>query len=249
MLPRTLSLLESGIHAGLHIGAQLFISLRGQTVANVAVGQSRPGDPMTPDTAMLWLSAGKPLTAAAIAILWQQNKLQLDDHVADHIPEFAVHGKAPITIRHLLTHTAGFRGGDTGWPTHTWDQIIARVCNTRLEPNWIPGKKAGYHLHTSWFILGEIIRRLSGQSFDHYLRDHLLLPLKMTNTWFALPPAEYQALGNNLGIMQNTTTAPPNPQTSIRRQPAPPPAPAAAPTAPSATWPASTNPSSPQPHP
>ena len=62
---------------------------------------------MQPDTLMLWLSAGKPLTAIAIAMLMERGQLSLDQSVASVIPEFAVNGKEVITLRHLLTHTAG----------------------------------------------------------------------------------------------------------------------------------------------
>src|SRR5690348_9277331 len=127
-LPRTASALRDGMAAGLHIGAQVYVSIRGRTVADFAVGQSRPGVAMTPDTVMLWLSASKPFAAVAIAQLWERNLLTLDDPVAQHIPEFAQNGKDKITIRHVLTHTAGIRWIETGWPATSWDQILAKIC-------------------------------------------------------------------------------------------------------------------------
>ncbi len=127
-IPATRAVIEQGIAAGLHIGAQVYVSIHAQPVADLAFGQSRPGVPMTPDTLMLWLSGSKPVGAVAIAQLWEQGKLGLDDPVARHIPEFAQNGKESITIRHILTHTAGFRWVETGWPTESWEQIIARIC-------------------------------------------------------------------------------------------------------------------------
>src|SRR5436305_14370754 len=108
-LSRTLELLKQGIHDGLHAGAQLNVSRRGQTIAELALGESRPGVAMSPHTVNAWLSSGKPVAAVAIAQLWERGRLNLDDPVVRHIPEFAPHGKECVTIRHLLTHTAGLR--------------------------------------------------------------------------------------------------------------------------------------------
>src|SRR6516225_5171264 len=119
-LDRTLEILHEGIHQRLHIGAQLFASIDGQPVADLALGLARLAPdsptghdiPMQTDTLMLWLSAGKPLTAAAICMLWERGQLQFEDTVVQHWPDFGKNGKQDITIRHLLTHTSGIRGTD-----------------------------------------------------------------------------------------------------------------------------------------
>ena len=135
---------------------------RGEVVADAGFGEARPGEPMRRDHLMLWMSSTKPVAAVAICQLWERGRLELDDPVARHIPEFAQGGKESVTVRHLLTHTGGIRMLDTGWPAAGWDGIVARVCAQRLEPRWEPGRKAGYHLASSWFILGELVRRLDG---------------------------------------------------------------------------------------
>src|SRR4051794_35828779 len=124
MLTKTISILQQGIQQGLHLGAQIFVSLNDQTVFNDAVGQARFGVPMTRDSINWWLSAVKPVTAVAIAQLWERGKLKLDDRVGAHIPEFARGGKEAITIRHLLTHTGGFRAVSSNSSPEPWDQII-----------------------------------------------------------------------------------------------------------------------------
>src|SRR5688572_27879482 len=158
-LPRMLAATRQGIDQRLQIGAQLYVSLGRETIADIAVGEARRGTPMRTDTLMLWLSSGKPITAVAIAQLWQRNRLDLDDPVARHIPEFAANGKGAITIRHLLTHTAGFRAVPGNWEDQPWDQLISTLAAARPEPNWTPGAKAGYHPTTTWYILGQIIQR------------------------------------------------------------------------------------------
>jgi CubicO group peptidase (beta-lactamase class C family) len=202
--PATRAVIEQGIAAGLHIGAQVYVSIHGEPIADLAFGQSRPGVPMTPDTLMLWLSGGKPVGAVATAQLWEGGKLDLDDPVDRHIPEFGPNGKEPITIRHLLTHTAGFRWVATGWPTASWEQVIDRICAARQEPGWVAGKKAGYSPYTSWFILGEVVRRLDGRDYDRYVREEIFLPLGMQDSWMELPAERYRAYGDRIGIMQQT---------------------------------------------
>ena len=207
-LPPTsaVALLEQGIEEGLHIGAQLYVSRDGAPVADVALGESRPGVPMTPDTLMLWLSASKPVTAVAVAQMWERGKLRLDDRVAGHVPEFGTRGKEPVTIRHVLTHTAGFRWVDTGWPQASWDETIARICDTTQERGWVAGRTAGYSPYASWFLLGEIVRRLDDgrRDFGRYVREEVFEPLGMHESWLAMPPDRYRAYGERIGVMHKT---------------------------------------------
>ncbi|HEY7120566.1 MAG TPA: serine hydrolase domain-containing protein [Tepidisphaeraceae bacterium] len=211
---RTLDVIRSGIDQGLHIGAQLYVSLAGHTVVDEAVGLARPQQsdqsalPMTPDTITLWLSSGKPLTAVAIAQLWERGLLELDDPIARHIPDFAAHGKDTITIRHVLTHTAPLRLADTGWPDTPWDQIIRRICNTRPEPRWISGRTAGYSAHITWYLLGDIVQRVGGMPLPDYLRHHVFDPCGMTRTFVSMTPAEQAANADRLMVMQVTETPP-----------------------------------------
>ena len=117
-LPRTTTILEEGMAAGLHIGAQVYVAHRGKSVADFAIGEARPGVAMTTDTLTLWLSACKPVGAIAIALLMERGRLGLDDPVTDFLPEFGEKGKAAVTIRHLLTHTAGLRSSIPAGPQH-----------------------------------------------------------------------------------------------------------------------------------
>jgi len=210
-LPRTREAIEEGIRAGMHRGAQLRAVHGGATVADAALGESRPGVPLTRDHLMLWLSSTKPVAAVAIGQLWERGRLELDDPVAAHLPEFAQNGKEGITLRHLLTHTGGIRLLDVGWPGQSWDAIIARICAMKPEPRWVPGQKAGYHLASSWFILGEVIRRVGGRPFAAYAREEIFLPLGMTDSWIGMPADRYAAYRgeDRIAVMWNTEKTPP----------------------------------------
>src|SRR5487761_541651 len=93
MLERAKKVIDGGITARLHLGAQLYVSRDGATVADLALGEAREGLAMRPDTRMQWMSSIKPITAVAIAQQWERDKLELDDPVARHLPEFAAGGK------------------------------------------------------------------------------------------------------------------------------------------------------------
>ena len=191
-LPGTLAALAEGRRRGQHLGAQIWASLDGDTVADLAFGEAAPGVSLTPDHLMLWLSSSKPVAAVAIAQLWEQGALELDDPVAAHWPEFAAGGKERVTVRHLLTHTGGIRMPDVGWPAASWEEIIGRIADRRLEPGWVPGEKAGYHQAASWFALGELVRRLGGRPFADFVRQEIFLPLGMDDCWIGMDPGAWE---------------------------------------------------------
>jgi CubicO group peptidase (beta-lactamase class C family) len=209
--PRTARVLEEGVAARQHLGAQVYVSRAGRTLASAALGERRRGDPMTTDTLVLWLSAGKPLTALAIAQQIGLGRLGLDEAVAVHVPEFGVAGKSRLTLRHLLTHTAGFRAADSLPEELPWDEAIRAICQTPIEPGWVPGASAAYQTQASWFILAEVVRRLDGRAFPHYVREEILLPLGLADTWIGLPPAEHQRYGPRIGTMHIAFPRDPSP--------------------------------------
>ncbi len=208
-LPRTEALLEEGRGRGLHLGGQLYVSRDGEPIVDLAFGEARPGVPLRPDHRMLWMSSTKPVTAVAIAQLWERGKLGLDDPVARHLPAFAAQGKERITIRHLLTHTAGIRTLETGWPHKGWGETVAEICALKPEPRWVPGEKAGYHMASSWFILGELVQHLDGRAFDRYVREEIFLPLGLDGCWIGIDPTRYAELAPTLVPMWDTAKSPP----------------------------------------
>jgi CubicO group peptidase (beta-lactamase class C family) len=160
---------------------------------------------MSEDAIMLWLSAVKPVAAVAIARLWEAGKLDLDDRVSQFIPEFGIKGKELITIRHVLTHTGGFRGGVNNWGTESWAHILAAICERPIEPGWVVGRTAGYHPVTGWYILGEIIRRIDGRTYDRFVRDEIFLPLGMEDSWVGMPAPQFRAYGSRIAPMYDTS--------------------------------------------
>ncbi len=209
-VPGALAALAHGIERGLHPGAMLYASIDGKPVADLALGEARAGTPMTPDSMVVWFSMTKPSVAVSIAQQWERGALELDDPVVRYVPEFGAHGKDRITLRHLLTHTAGIRGGDsvssTAPGTDYWDEIVAGICAVEREPDWLAGERAGYHLTCGMTILAEIVRRIDGRRFETYVRDEVFEPLGMTDCWVGMPDDVAEGYRERIGTMHSTAT-------------------------------------------
>ena len=208
-MERVLALLWEGIDRGWHRGAQLEVRLRGRPPIQACVGESRPGVPMTPETLLPWFSCTKPFTAVAVAQLVERGAVAYEDPVAQHVPEFSAEGKGGVTLRHVLTHTGGFRSVRP--PTDVWrlewDELLARICASPLEPGWVPGERAGYHPVTGFHVLGEVVQRVSGRSFADYVTEEILEPLDLADSWMALTAERYDAYGERMGVMEDTARA------------------------------------------
>ena len=208
---RALDVLNEGIERGWHLGAQVYVSHRGEVVADLGLGEARRGVPMEKNSLLLWFSATKPVVVAALARLWERGRIDLDDRVSAHIPEFGGRGKEEICVRHVLTHTGGFRSGvDLNWKPEAWEGVVARICNSGLERGWVPGSRAGYHAVSGWYILGELVRRIDGRPLEEILREEILKPLGMVDSWVGMPSEQYRAYGDRVSVMHNTATREPH---------------------------------------
>jgi CubicO group peptidase (beta-lactamase class C family) len=211
-LERATASLARGVERGLHLGAQVYVEHDGQLVADFALGEQRAGVPMTRDSMVTWFSMTKPTVAISVAQQWERGNLELDDPVARHVPEFAANGKHAITLRHLLTHTGGFRAGDKVFPALSdpdewWNETVAGICAVEPEPDWVPGQRAGYHLGCGMTMLAEVIRRVDGRGFPQYVREEVFEPLEMTDCWVGMPPERHAAYGGRIGTMHATSDA------------------------------------------
>jgi CubicO group peptidase (beta-lactamase class C family) len=200
---QTRAVLLQGIQDGLHLGAQIHVSRGGDSLLHEAFGENAPGNPLRRETRMAWFSSGKPLTVTALATLAESGQLDWDDPVVNYIPEFGAGGKTAITVRHILTHTAGFRGADLLPEDLPWRQTIERICETPLEEGWIPGRRAGYQLTASWFILGEILERITGIPYADFVQTRILEPMGMTHSSLRISNVEHSRT-NDIGFVYTT---------------------------------------------
>jgi len=155
--------------------------------------------PMTANTIFDLASLTKVIaTTTAVVQLVENGKLGLDDHVSKYWPEFSSNGKEDITIRELLTHYSGLRPDlelDSGWLGYK--TALLKICGE--TPACQPGTRFVYS-DINFEILGEIVRRVSGETLDTYCSAHIFRPLGMKNTFFRPPgslrkriaPTEYE---------------------------------------------------------
>lgn len=200
----TLRCLEQGITDRQHLGAQIAILREGCVMLHHACGGNRPGEPLTTEHLMPWLSSGKPLTAVAVLQLMDRGLIQIDTRIAEVIPGFGRNGKEPLTVRHLLTHTAGMRDADKVSEHLDWPEAVERVCASPIEPGWQPGTMAAYHLTGSWIILGELIRRLDGRMPHVFVREEICLKTDLPDTHMAMDDDTFEQNRHRLGLVHLT---------------------------------------------
>lgn len=201
--PRARAVIHEGMERGLHLGAQVYISLRGEALADDAVGVGRRDTPLTRDSLMPWYSASKPLLAVCIAMLVEQGRLDYDDYVVDYVPELGVGDKEKITLRHLLTHTSGLPQLDFSAEVLPWEAILHRIG--RAELTAAPGERAAYSTQAGWYLLAEVIRRIERISYERFVRERLCEPLGMQDSWVGMPKDRYAAYGDRLGLIYDTS--------------------------------------------
>jgi CubicO group peptidase (beta-lactamase class C family) len=178
-LPRARAELSRGVGRGWHTGAQLYAWRRGENVTDLALGEARPGVPMTPSTIVEWASATKAVTCGAAALLWQRGLFDLDDPVCRHVPEFAANGKEAVTVRHLMTHTGGLT--DPVDRVMPFADAVAAVCRAPLAEGWVPGERCAYNSVGMWAIAA-LVERLSGRRFADFVRSEIFEPLGLRDS-------------------------------------------------------------------
>ena len=140
------------------------------------------------ETPVLVYSATKGPTATCALLLWERGLLDLDAPVAEVWPEFAAGGKQTVTTRYLLTHQAGLPIFDepiTFNECHDPDLVAGRLA--AQTPHWEPGTAHGYHPLTWGWLVGEVVRRVSGRSVGTMVAEELAGPLGL-DLWVGLPP-------------------------------------------------------------
>lgn len=174
------------------LGAAVAVSVGGQVVVDLWGGwadadRTRPWER---DTLVNVWSTTKGPTALCAHILADRGLLDLDAPVAKYWPEFAAAGKEEVLVRHLLSHRAGLSGlrePHSVEQLYDWDFTTGRLAAT--EPWWEPGTASGYHAFTYGFLVGEVVRRVSGQLPSAFLAREVTGPLGIDFT-IGLPEQE-----------------------------------------------------------
>jgi CubicO group peptidase (beta-lactamase class C family) len=172
--------LSRSIDGGLDIGASVAVVLNGEPVVDIWGGHLDPEQtkPWREDTIVNVFSTTKTMTALCALILGDRGELEFDAPVARYWPEFAAAGKEQVTVGQLLGHSAGL----SGWaePLAPEDLADWEKCTLLLaaqEPWWEPGAAPGYHAVTQGYLVGEVVRRITGQSLGQFFADVVAGPL------------------------------------------------------------------------
>jgi CubicO group peptidase (beta-lactamase class C family) len=193
----TLARTRAALEAARAPGVQLAVVRRGE-LAEIALGKARRDVEMRPDSIALWMSSTEPLMPVALGQLAERGLLGFDDPVAAHLPEFAAAGKERISLRHLLTHTAGIPNAHKQWSHESWDEIIAKVCAAAPEPGHRLGVDCEYHVASAWYALGEIVRRRDGRAYGDYVREAIFAPLGTSDFWVGMSARDFTAQGKRI---------------------------------------------------
>lgn len=171
-------------------GCEVLVAKKGEVIYKKAFGSAdlQLNVPMKADMVFNIASITKQFTAIAILQLVEQGKISLQDSLQKFVPDYPSKGHT-ITIEHLLTHTSGIKDylqlDYTGTSMERWDfspkQLIDSFKNRSL--NFEPGTKFSYS-NSGYYLLGYIIEKLFGKTYQAYIKDHLLTSLGMTNTYF-----------------------------------------------------------------
>jgi CubicO group peptidase (beta-lactamase class C family) len=174
-------------------GAAVAVYHRGELVVDLWGGyRTGGGDPWQRDTMAMCFSTTKGLTSTALHLLADRGLVDYDDRVAEYWPEFAQNGKDRVTLRHLLTHSAGLHRIrsiiDRAERMLDWDYMVDALA--RARPAYRPGTANGYHALTYGWLVGEVVRRVSGLPLEEFVRSEIAAPLELDGLFLGCPPQE-----------------------------------------------------------
>lgn len=171
---------EANLASGADIGASFCATVEGETVVDLWGGfadeaRTRPWER---DTIVNVYSTTKTMTALTALLVADRGELDFDAPVARYWPEFAANGKAEVKVSHLMSHSAGL----SGWKEplakedlYDWDKATALLA--AQAPFWEPGTASGYHGLTQGYLVGEVVRRITGKSLGTVFREEIARPL------------------------------------------------------------------------
>lgn len=171
---------ESNFTSGQENGASFCMTVDGKTVVDIWAGHADEGQtkPWERDSIVNVYSTTKTMTALTALYLADKGALDFAAPVAKYWPEFAANGKADVTVAHLMSHSAGL----SGWKEplvredlYDWEKATSLLA--AQAPYWKPGTAPGYHAMTQGYLVGEVIRRVAGETVGTVFRKQIAEPL------------------------------------------------------------------------
>jgi CubicO group peptidase (beta-lactamase class C family) len=202
---------ESFYRTGLQPGMSMVIRRQGEVILKRSIGHARGNPPpehpeadtqqvlMTPDTPVCLFSASKAITAMLVHKLVEQGKIRLDDSIGAYIPEFACNGKENITVAQVLSHRAGVPQIPMTNPHPSllfkWDSVIDLINSGYTNKG--DGSQQAYHALVGGYILGELIKRVTGENVETNLEKYIAKPLGAKYLTYGLPEHHHDLAAYN----------------------------------------------------
>ncbi len=190
--------LADQLESGADLGASVAVLLHGEPVVDIWGGwaDAEKTRPWERDTITNVWSTTKTMTFLVALMLHDRGQLDFHAPVATYWPEFAANGKASIEVRHVMGHTAGLSGWDepiTPEDLADWEKCTAALA--AQAPWWEPGTASGYHALTQGYLIGEIVRRITGDSIGTFFAREVAKPLE-ADFFIGLPASEDHRVSN-----------------------------------------------------
>ncbi len=170
----------ANLESGADIGAAFCATRDGEIVVDLWGGHADPARtaPWQRDTIVNVYSTTKTMTALTALMIADRGELDFDAPVAKYWPEFAANGKADVKVSHLMAHSAGLSGWKeplTKADLYDWEKCTALLA--AQAPYWAPGTAPGYHALTQGYLVGEVIRRITGRTVGTVFREEIAEPM------------------------------------------------------------------------
>ncbi|MBX3485503.1 serine hydrolase domain-containing protein [Phenylobacterium sp.] len=183
---------EENLEKGEDVGACFCATVEGETVVDLWGGWADPARtrPWARDTLVNVYSTTKTVTALTALLIADRGELDFDAPVAKYWPEFAANGKAETKVSHLMSHSAGLSGWKEKITTedlYDWEKMTSLLA--AQAPFWEAGTAPGYHALTQGYLVGEVVRRITGKSLGAVFREEIAEPLG-ADFWVGLPASE-----------------------------------------------------------
>jgi CubicO group peptidase (beta-lactamase class C family) len=187
--------LAASLDSGADVGASVAVYIEGEPVVDIWGGDTHDGSWQRDTIINVW-AISKTMTSLCALILADRGELDFNAPVAKYWPEFAAAGKSGVEVRHLMGHTSGLSTWTepmTVTDLYDWDKATAMLA--AQEPDWEPGTQSGYHALTHGYLVGEVVRRITGRTLGTFFREEIAAPMG-ADFHIGLPPEHDHRVAN-----------------------------------------------------
>ena len=203
------------------IGSSICIAVDGETTVDLWAGyrDEQSKDDWSENTLCVAFSSTKAAIALCAHILIERGQLKSKEKVTKYWPEYGKKGKEDTTVEMILNHSAGLpalrtRVKEGGF--FDWEYMVELLENE--EPFWVPGEETGYHMITTGWLIGELVRRVSGKSLGQFFNDEVSEPYNL-DYWIGLPESEDQRVAKVTPFKPSPSDKPSGFATAFRTNP------------------------------